>query len=450
MSKSTPTGSPTDSPTGSPIPPSEKERYHTDPTYFPDGGALAWRQVIVGFFAFFVTWGITTSFGAFQTYFKQVLLPDATTFQLGWINSVQTALILMGAGIAGRLFDNGYFYFLISTGSILSFVSFILIAECKEFYQVLLAQGIGLGLGMGILFSPTVACYSSYFKKRRDIVMSITAAGGGFGGVIFPIATNNLLSQVGFKWSIRIIAFVDLFGLCVILLLARDRLSPATRRHYQAKNNANSLFTWRAWIDSSALKDPVFVLFVFGIAASFFGLYPPFAFLQSFAVHINASATVVKYITPILSSMGVLGRLSTFVFARTIGPLNTTVLATFICSVTLYSWISVTTEGSLIAFTLFYGFFSGLVGTFPPFIIPHLTNDFTRIGVRIGMAFTTVGLFVLISIPLAGMALGTSSNSDSASHYDRLAIFCASALMGGSLLLATSRYFRAGFKFVKI
>lgn len=428
---------------------SEKERYHTDPTYFPDGGARAWSQAVVGFFVFFVTWGITTSFGAFQTYFKTILLPHTTTFQLGWINSIQTAFIMMGGAISGRFFDAGYFYYLITIGSILSFVCFILIAECTEYYQFLLAQGVGFGLGMGIMFSPTVACSSSYFKKKRDIVMSISAAGGGFGGVIFPIATNNLLTEVGYKWSIRILAFIDLFGLSVILILARDRFSPETRRKHQAKNNANSMFSWKSWVDPTALKDPVFMFFVFGIGLSFLGLYPPFAFLQSFAVSINASKTTTKYITAILSSMGVLGRFSTFICARTLGPLNTTVFATLMCSICLYSWQSITSEASLIVFTIFYGFFSGLVGAFPPFIIPHLTTDITRLGVRIGMAFTTIGLFLLISIPLGGLTLGSSKSTDDL-NFPHLSIFCGSAIMAGSLLLAVSRYFRAGFDLVSI
>lgn len=423
----------------------EADRYHTDPTYFPDGGLRAWCQVIAGFFVSFATWGISTSFGAFQTYFRTVLLKDATTFQLGWINSIQTAFILMTGGITGKLFDQGYFYQLIVVGATLSFTCFFLVAEATQYWQVLLAQGVGLGLGMGIMFGPTVACYSAYFKKRRDIVISVTAAGGGLGGVIFPIATNNLLGQVGYKWSIRILAFIELFCLCIVLCIARDRLSPATRRYYLAKNNAISPFTIEAWVDVTALRDPVFIFFVLGLSCAFFGIYPPFAFLQSFALQMNASPTVVKYITAILSATGVLGRFSTFIFARTFGPLNTTVLATLCCSVCLYSWQTITSEGSLLAFTIFYGFFAGMVGTFPNFIIPHLTEDITRLGVRIGMCFTTAGTFVLLGIPLSGLTLGSEGT-----HYANLSNTCGTFLIVGCILLFTCRYFRAGVQPVRI
>lgn len=428
----------------------DKVRYHTDPTYFPDGGPRAWLQVVGGFFLFFVTWGITTSFGVFQTYFKQVLIPGTSTFQLGWINSVQTSFIFFGGVLTGRLFDAGYFYHLVITGTVISFVCFMLCAECTEYYQIVLAQGVGLGLGMGIMFGPTVACYSSYFKLRRGMVMSITASGGGFGGVIFPIAANNLLSQVGYKWAIRILAFIDLFGLLIILLTVRDRLTLDTRKHHQTKHKANSIFALTSWIDPTALKDPVFMFFIIGISSSFLGLYAPIAFLQSFAININASTTVSTYIIPILSAMGFIGRLSTFLLAKYVGALNTTVIATMASAICIYSWQTITTESSLIVFTLFYGYFSGVVGTFPPFIIPHLTHDVTRLGVRFGMAFLCLGIFVLISIPIAGLVLVTSSNtSGQTPRYDHLSIFCGSALMAGSVLLACSRYFQSGFSLAR-
>lgn len=182
-----------------------------DPTYFPEGGLWAYLSLLGGFLSVLTTWGIITSFGVFQTYYKTDLFKHLSSFQLGWIQSLQLSCIFMGGVFTGRLFDDGYFYYLEIIGSTLIFVCFMLVAECTKLYQILLAQGVGMGLGMGMLFGPVLGCCSAYFKRKRGFAMCVCASGGGVGGIIFPIAANNLIQHVGFSWTIRILAFIELF-----------------------------------------------------------------------------------------------------------------------------------------------------------------------------------------------------------------------------------------------
>ena len=420
------------------------EKYHNDPTYFPDGGLRAWLQVVGGFFAVFVTWGLVTSFGAFQSYYRQVLMPGVSSFSMGWISSVQASFLLLGGTISGRLFDIGYFYHLIIFSTVITFFSFMMVAQCTEFYQLILAQGLGIGLGMGTLFGPAISCASTYFKKKRLMVMSIMTSGGGLGGTIFPIAANNLLKKIGFQWTIRTLAFIDLFCLIIILLIMRDRLSSQVRKEIREKSKGK-FFALESWIDYTALKEPVFIYFVLGITACFFGVLAPYAYLQSFAVYINSSQTIVTYIVPLLGCTSFFGRLTTFISARIMGPLTCTSFTTICCLILLLSWITIKSDISLVLFALFYGFFSGAVGSFPPFIIPELTNDITRLGVRYGMCFLFMGTFMLFSIPLAGLVMGPKND-----NFVGLAIFCAVPMAVGSLLLIMCRVSRAGFSLTKV
>lgn len=61
-------------------------------------------------------------------------------------NSVQYALIFLPGVITGRMFDIGYFKtpFVIASAALI--VSTILVAECKEYWQFLLCQGIAIGV----------------------------------------------------------------------------------------------------------------------------------------------------------------------------------------------------------------------------------------------------------------------------------------------------------------
>lgn len=422
-----------------------KQKYQ-DPAFYPDRGSQAWLQVLGAFLVAFSTWGITTSFGVFTAYYKEVLLPDVSSFKIGWINSVQTALIFYGATLTGKLFDSGYFYVLEFTGIAVTIVCFTLIGECTQYYQLLLAQGVGLGLGMGILFGPVLACMGTYFKKNRTLAMAIAPCGAGVGGTVIPIITNNLLYNIGFKWTIRALALVELVLFFIIAALMRDRIPRNVRQaHLLKKTGSSSFWAFNTWVDTEALRDPVFMLFLVGISMCFFVIYPPFAYLQSYATHLGASALLTKYIVAILAACSVVGRLSMFLWAKIFGPLNSTGIFSFFCGVTIYTWAAVNSEAGLICFTLFCGYFTGVINAFPPCVIPLLTTDVTRLGVRFGMVFFGVGTAVLFSIPVTGGVLGTTFD-----QYSHVAILCGSFLMAGSALLVGCRVACAGFKWIKI
>lgn len=408
-------------------PPALPQEY--DPAYFPDGGARAWLALVGGMLVVFATWGITSSFGVFTAYYKQELLPTTSAFRIGWINSVQTSFIFYGGTLSGKLFDAGYFYHLEIVGMAVSFVTFILVAECTEYWQVLLSQGVGMGLGMGMLFGPALACTGAYFKRYRPFAMSVCACGGGLGGAVFPIVANNLLPKVGFKWTVRVLAFIDLALFIIIALMVRDRIPRAVRRQRLANSAVGSnFFALNSWVDVTVFKDPIFILFTVGSAFCFLCLYPPYSFLQSFAVRIDASESLVKYIVAVLGAMSFLGRFSCFLLAKAVGPLNSMTAAMLLTSITLFSWAAVKNERGLIAFAIVYGFLSGVSAAAPPFIVPQLSHDVSRLGVRFGMVFSLLGTAVLLSIPMGGLVLGTE-------RYKPLAYFCGGSMMTAAVFL---------------
>lgn len=52
------------------------------------------------------------------------------------------------------------------------------LAQHHQYYQVFLAQGIGMGIGMGLMFLPAISVTSHYFRRRRTIAMGFVIAGG--------------------------------------------------------------------------------------------------------------------------------------------------------------------------------------------------------------------------------------------------------------------------------
>lgn len=82
----------------------------------PNGGTRAWLQVLGAFFLNFNTWGLSNSFGVYQTEYSRTLLASSTQSQIAWIGSLQAFLMLCVSVLCGRALDAGYFYADISVG----------------------------------------------------------------------------------------------------------------------------------------------------------------------------------------------------------------------------------------------------------------------------------------------------------------------------------------------
>ena len=50
-------------------------------------------------------------------------------------------------------------------------------ARLDSYYQLFLGQGVGLGLGSGLIYMPSMAVQAHYWQKRRAFVMGIVITG---------------------------------------------------------------------------------------------------------------------------------------------------------------------------------------------------------------------------------------------------------------------------------
>lgn len=125
--------------------------------------------------------GIVSTFGVFQVFYEVDLLKSSTPSAISWIGSTQGFLLFNIGVLTGPIFDMGFFNALISAGSFLVVGGMMATSICTKHYQVLLAQGICVGLGGGCLFVPGVAVVSTYFRRKRSFTTGIAACGSSIG-----------------------------------------------------------------------------------------------------------------------------------------------------------------------------------------------------------------------------------------------------------------------------
>ena len=210
----------------------------------------------------------------FQTYYELELLAHKSPSDIAWVGSLQSFLLLSIGVLTGPLYDWGYFRTLIFVGCFLEVLGMMMLSLCKQYWQVMLAQGLVVGVGCGCIFIPSVAILPTYFTTKRGIANGIVASGGGLGntariirrkcglihiigGVIYPIIFRQLQPSIGFGWTTRVIAFVMLGTSIAPLIVMRMRfVPPAVRR----------MFEPTAW------REPPYVLWTFAITMGLLGL----------------------------------------------------------------------------------------------------------------------------------------------------------------------------------
>jgi len=141
--------------------------------------------------------GYLNTFGAYQSYYHSTHYPTQSSSIISWIGSVQLFLQLALGPLAGALYDRGYFRHLLCVGSVIYIVwsafsqvrkitklthSIFMTSLAKEYWQTMLTQGIGIGIGTGLVFLPCVSVISQFFVKRRSFMMGVATIGASVGG----------------------------------------------------------------------------------------------------------------------------------------------------------------------------------------------------------------------------------------------------------------------------
>ena len=115
----------------------------------------------------------------------------------------------------------------------------------------------------------------------------------------------------------------------------------------------------------------------------------------------------------------------------------------FAVGITLLCYMAANNLGSLIACTIFFGFFSGVFIALPPVLLAALTKDKSKVGTRMGMGFAMIGIGVLCGGPGGGGILGTDNSN---LHWDGVWIYAGVTTLVAGTVFTILRFVQTGFK----
>ncbi|KAH9949495.1 major facilitator superfamily domain-containing protein [Amylocystis lapponica] len=399
----------------------EEKRNDTAP---PDGGLMAWGSVIGGWIVTFCTFGFASSFGVFQDYYATV--STSSSSEISWIGSLQL-FFLFGVGLpAGQLYDLGYFHYTSICGTILYvFCIFMLsIADPTKYYQLILSQGIGQGLGSGLLLVPALSIQAQHWRRRRSLAMGIALTGSSAGGIVYPIMLNQLFhSPVGFAWGVRAAGFLTLGLLVIANCIMTTRVPAMTATQRKNRPQLKHIVT-----------DGAYMLAVFGFFLGLWGMFMPYFYLQLWTSLHGLSSTLAFYTIAILNAASIVGRTLPNLFADKSGQYNFLCPITFISGALIFVMLGATNTGAVIVFSILYGAFSGaFIALYPP-TLASMATESNEVGLRIGVSYFLTSFALLTGTPIDGALLGPEL------RWDRPIIFSAVTYIAGAAVLTVARY----------
>ncbi|TDL15990.1 MFS general substrate transporter [Rickenella mellea] len=375
----------------------------------PDGGLRGWSIVFADWIIQFVMAGAITGFGAFQTYYSTTYLPKYSTSTISWIGTVEVFLELALGFIGGRLLDGGRFHSTVAIGCLVFVFSLFMLSLAKpnQYYQVFLAQGVGLGVGLGIAFLPTSGVVAHHFTKNRALAMGITTTGVSLGGFAWAAMFNHFFNgSIGFHWGVRIAGFISLFALILSNILFRFHPGPPRHTASSASSGSPPSEKPKPPTVLFILRDPAYLItFIFAFIYCL-GLYFPMFYVQIFAESHHIDQGLANWALSIINLCGIPGRIVPNWIADQMGIFPVYIFCMTAAAVLCLVMPVCTTIGPFLFFCIAYGFFSGsLVSLFFPTFI-ELNPNPAEIGVRLGLACMACAVANLIGTPIAGALVG--------------------------------------------
>ncbi|THH29161.1 hypothetical protein EUX98_g5021 [Antrodiella citrinella] len=366
-------------------------------------------------------------------YYTREFLTASSPSDISWIGSLQLFLMYAPGVLVGRAFDGGYFHHVEIGGGILYVFSIFMLSLTRQnqYYQVFLAQAVGMGLGLGLTFLPSLSIVSHHFRRRRALAMGIVVTGASAGGIVFPIMLNHLFSNphIGFVNGVRASG-----GLIAGLLLLANIMMRTNSFDGMKKNNA---MRWD--VLAVIVKDRAYMVSIVGAFLTSIGVFFPYFYLQLYAIDKGINTTLASYSLTLLNAGSTAGRLLPPFLADKFGVYNVLLPSIFAAASMLFAMFGVRTSAGVVVEGLLFGYFSGGYISLIPTLLATLSRDISELGVRMGLAFTIVAIAMLTGNPIAGALLGTGQNDGGALLWWRAIVFAGVCSFSGFAFMFISR-----------
>ncbi|KAJ9618804.1 hypothetical protein H2204_012936 [Knufia peltigerae] len=401
---------------------------------YPEGGREAWLCVFGSFCGLVASLGMINTIGIYQAYLSTHQLKDYSESTVGWIFGIYAFLSFFFGIQIGPIFDAKGPRYLILSGSVLLTAAMLILGVCREYWHFLVTIGVMCGMGTSLIFTPAIAAVGHFFLHKRGQATGLAATGGSLGGIIFPLMLQSLFPRIGWAWSTRVVALIDLVLFVFANLFIKSRLPP------RKATKENILPDFRIF------RDPVFALTTAGTFFIEWGIFVPLTYLSSYMLSYGTSTDFSYQMLAILNVGSCFGRYFPGFAADKIGRFNSMIVTIGLCLVTtLALWLPA--DGSVplvVVYALLFGFASGSGISLTPVCVGQLCRV-ENYGRYYATCYTVVSFGSLTGIPIAGQLVTKAHGK-----YWGLIAFNGCAYTASLAMFIAARVVGAGWKVKKV
>ena len=314
----------------------------------------AWVVVWATFFALAVIFGVSYSFAAFFASFASEFAAQRADVSLvfGLSGGVYFDF---GAG-AGMLADRFGPRAVTTAGMLLIAAGLWLCSLADSMRMVYAAYGVGVGLGIALVYTPSIACVQPWFKARRGLAAGLASAGIGAGTVAVPLMVTVAIGWWQWRGAMRALALAVLvLGVCATWLLRR---APAARMAPGQAVAGQSL--------RETLRDARFWWLYLSVVLAAPSMFIPFAHVSAAARDMGVDAASAVGLVGLIGIGSLVGRFAIGALADRLGRTLTLLLMQASMGLSLLAWWSAGGYPTLVFFALWFGLsYGGIVSLLP-------------------------------------------------------------------------------------
>ena len=378
-----------------------------------------WVVVAAAFTLMFVGFASAYSFAAFFGAFEAEF--GASRGHIALVFSV-AAFIWFLLGAPGGMVADRFGPRRVALAGVACLAAALWLAAHASSLGVLYATySIGIGLGVGLVYVPSVGAVQPWFGANRAFASGLAVAGIGAGNIAGPLLAAWWIGPFGWRGAyVALAIFVLVLGLGAAL---------AIRQHPGVAAAAGPA---RGVALGLAVKTRAFWLLYVSLMLSCVGLFVPMVHLGPYAQDAGYTEAQGVTLVSLIGLGSLIGRFTIGGFADRLGRLPSLAAMCAGLGIMLLVWWSTTAWWLLAVFALVFGMCYGASVALIPTIVMDFYGARSVSGI-IGCLYTGAGLGTLLGPWLAGAAFDALGSYDvpilAAAALSFLAAFCLAPLV---------------------
>ena len=384
----------------------------------------AWVVVWATFVCLALIFGVSYSFAAFFESFAAEF--SAQRADVSWIFGLSGFVyFVLGAG-GGMLADRFGPRIVCSAGMALIAMGLLATSWATSLLAVYASYGLLVGLGIALVYTPSIASVQPWFTTRRGLAGGIASSGVGAGTLLVPVLVAMAIGPVPWRDAMQLLAL----GVLVLGLMSAGLLRRAPAVNAPGTAGAASGLTLR-----ETLRTPAFRWFYLATVLASPVMFIPFAHVSASARDLGLGEAFAVALVGLIGMGSLVGRFAIGVVADRLGRAQTLVLMQLSMGASYVLWGAAGGEGLLVVFALWFGLSYGSIVS----LLPAICMDYfggRSVASVVGTLYSGAALGNLLGPVLAGAAFDWSG------HY--LGVMAVSGVLSLSATWASWQMQRSG------